>query len=1089
MTDAPRDAVSAARIAEALAQVRARRGGDGTVRYPTPEQTAVIEADPREPALVVAGAGSGKTETMANRVLWLVANGHVAPSEVLGLTFTRKAAGELAERIRERLAELHEAGLTSEDHDLFDAPEISTYNSFASGVFRDNALVLGRDGDGVVLGDAAAWQLARSVVVRSTDPRLERLDKRLDAVVEATIRIAAGLADNAADPERVRALARRVAAMRELPLGDRHERADALATMDDIAQLELLVDLAVEYDAAKRARGAVDYADQIQLALRAVQKRPEAGEELRTRFRIVLLDEYQDTSVVQTELLAQLFAGTPVTAVGDPNQSIYGWRGASASNLGEFRERFRARDGGPAPDFTLATSWRNGERILDAANALVARGDTPVPVPTLAPRRGASAHPVDAAFLETVAEEAAHTARWLRERLAEARARSGRPATAALLLRARKTQQHFLDALREEGVPYHVLGVGGLLAEPEIADLVSALRVIDSPDSGRELVRLLAGARWRVGVADLDVLREVSGWLERHDAAERGILSDEVQQRMRESVADGEGGSIVDALEFIGRVPPTHRALAGFSPLGLERLRDAAAFFDRLRARAGLELPELVVLVAHELRLDIELAANESRTAGEANLDALLDALSGYLAIAETATLGGFLSWLTEAEQREDLTPRPEDPEPGTVQVLTVHGAKGLEWDIVAVPRLVEDELPARPVEGYGGWLGFGRFPWPERGDARHLPHLDLDAIDSRKAFADAVKRFRADVTEHYRAEERRLAYVAVTRARDRLLVTGSFWGGQLRPRTPSRFLVELAAAGVIAPLPEASASDGPPAGAEPEVIRWPHDPFGSRARAVHAAAEAVRAATPALVGPWEREARLLLQERARRRSRDGVVPLPVRIPASAFKDYVTDPDAVAAELRRPMPERPYRATRLGTLFHSWVEERYGRVGGADELDAAPFELDDAGEPVDAERLAELQATFEASPWAQLRPVEVEREIHLPFDGRIVICKIDAVYRHGERFEVVDWKTGRAPRDEADLERKQLQLALYRLAYARWEGIDPERIDAAFYFVADDAVVRPPRIDGEEQLLARWRAVFGPSAPQLEERTRAGFAG
>src|SRR5690554_1027858 len=115
-----RQPVSAARIAEALAEVRARHGRDGTVRYPTREQTAVIEADPREPALVVAGAGSGKTETMANRVLWLVANGHVEPAEVLGLTFTRKAAGELAERIRERLVELHEAGLMPEGHDLFD---------------------------------------------------------------------------------------------------------------------------------------------------------------------------------------------------------------------------------------------------------------------------------------------------------------------------------------------------------------------------------------------------------------------------------------------------------------------------------------------------------------------------------------------------------------------------------------------------------------------------------------------------------------------------------------------------------------------------------------------------------------------------------------------------------------------------------------------------------------------------------------------------------------------------------------------------------------------------------------------------------
>ncbi|MGN6273483.1 MAG: UvrD-helicase domain-containing protein [Protaetiibacter sp.] len=1061
--------VTARRIAEALAEVRGE-----PVRYPTPEQQGVIEADPHEPALVVAGAGSGKTETMANRVLWLVANRHLKPAEVLGLTFTRKAAGELAERIRTRLAELHTAGLAPDDHDLFDAPEISTYNSFASTVFRDNALVLGRDGDGVVLGEAAAWQLARNVVVRSTDPRLEQLDKRLEAVVEATLQIARGLADNDADPERVRAIGRRFAGLPELPLGGTAEYASDVERMREIAQLELLVDLAREYDEAKRLRGAVDFADQVVLALHAVRARPAAVEELRARFRVVLLDEYQDTSVVQTDLLAELFAGTPVTAVGDPNQSIYGWRGASASNLREFRPRFRRRDGQPATCFTLATSWRNGTRILDAANTLVgASTGEGADVPTLEARPGASGFAVDSVYPETVTEEAAAVARWLRQRLEEARTHTGRPASAALLLRARKTQPHFLDAMREAGVPYHVLGVGGLLAEPEIADLVSALRVLDDPDAGLELLRLLAGARWRIGVADLDELREVAGWLARHDSAESGILSDELQQRIRESVAGDDGGSIVDALEFMGRAADGHRALEGFSAEGLARLRAAAATFDRLRSRTGLELPELLVLVAHELRLDIEIAANETRTAGEANLDALLDALSGYLAIAETATLSGFLAWLREAEQREDLTPRPEDPEPGTVQVLTIHGAKGLEWDIVAVPRWVEDELPAAPIEGYGGWLGFGRFPWPERGDRDHLPRLDLDAVTTRKEYVAEVKRFRGDVVEHYRAEERRLAYVAVTRARDHLLLSGSFWAGQKKPRTPSGFLLELAAAGIVSEPPAASATTELPEGAEAEWTVWPNEPFGSRAAAVRAAADAVRAAAPALVGRWAREAQLLLEERERRRTREGVVPLPVRIPASAFKDYVSDPDAVAAELRRPMPERPYRATRLGTLFHSWVEERYGRVGGADELDAEPFELDTDGDLVDADRLAELQATFERSPWAQLKPVEVEREIHLPFDGRVVICKIDAVYRHGERYEVVDWKTGKAPRDDADLERKQLQLALYRLAYARWEGIDPALIDAAFYFVQDDLVIRPEHVDTEEQLLARWRAVFG----------------
>src|SRR5690606_6978428 len=134
---------------------------------------------------------------------------------------------------------------------------------------------------------------------------------------------------------------------------------------------------------------------------------------------------------------------------------------------------------------------------------------------------------------------------------------------------------------------------------------------------------------------------------------------------------------------------------------------------------------------------------------------------------------------------------------------------------------------------------------------------------------------------------------------------------------------------------------------------------------------------------------------------------LPSRIPASRLHDFVGDAERTAGELLRPMPQRPYAATRLGTLFHTWVEQR--AATGADALDAGPFERDELGDWVDAEEFDRLRTIFESSPWAGRAPVEVEREIHLPFDGRIVVCKIDAVYADGDGFEIVDWKTGRAP--------------------------------------------------------------------------------
>ncbi len=1053
---------------------------------PTEEQRAVIEA-PLEPALVVAGAGSGKTETMANRVLWLLANGVVAPGEVLGLTFTRKAAGELGARLQDRIRRLAESGLGPE-YDAFEPAVVSTYNAFANALFRDNAALLGRDNDGAVLSEASAWQLARSVVLASAHPGLHALDRSVDTITAAVLRLSAALGEHSVDPRDAADFARTyVAAIEELPLGPRGAAYEShFAVLSEPRSLPLVLDLVEEFAQAKLRRGLVEYSDQVSLALRVLERHPPIVAGLRERHRVVLLDEYQDTSVVQTRLLATAFARHPVMAVGDPNQSIYGWRGASAANLERFGADFG--DGQRSAVYALSTSWRNGTRILEAANAIAAplRELSRVPVGTLRAAPSASSVPVAVRVETTVVEEAATVARWFAERLHAGDA-GGPPPSAALLLRTRTTLPFFLTALRDVGVPVHVLGVGGLLAEPEIADLVCALTVLHDPAAGSALVRLLAGSRWRLGVADLEALRGLAEWLRERDYAQRRH-DDAVLAGMRASFSGDEERSLVDALDWIASAPEGHRELERFSPAGRERLRDAARLFRRLRARGGLDLVDLVGHVLQELRLDVEVLANESRPVGSANLDALFDAIASYAAIADVATLGGFLSWLREAERREDLSPRPEDPEPGTVQILTVHGAKGLEWDLVAVPRLVAAELPARPLEGTSGWLAFGGLPFELRGDREELPSLGWRGAQDRKQLVEELRAFRARVEERHVREERRLAYVAVTRARHELLLTASFWATQSNERPPSPFLRDLERAGVAPALPETSGLEQNPLAELVTTFRWPRDPLGSRRARVEEAAAAVAAAEPALAGPWAADLELLLAERARRMRGPEPLAVPDRIPASRFHDVVDAPERAAAELRRPVPERPYRATRLGTLFHSWVERRAAGEVGPDLLDAVARELDGPGELVDSDAFERLRETFERSEWAGLLPVDVEREIHLLLDGQVVVCRIDAVYEREGRIQIVDWKTGRVPRDEADLAGKRLQLALYRLAYARWRGIDPATIDAVFYYVADDEVVRPERLETEEELVARWRAVVAAPAAGVDahaDRPRA----
>jgi DNA helicase-2/ATP-dependent DNA helicase PcrA len=1191
MTIPPRPSISALTIAATL-----------QMPPPTPEQQRVIEA-PLTPTLVVAGAGSGKTETMANRVLWLLANGHARADQILGLTFTRKAAGELAERINRRIGELAAAGLmpvplvteaagesfTRDTSDLFNTPAVSTYNSFASRLFSDNALLLGHEPESVLLDENSAWLLARQVVIAHGDGDLVPFGKKIDAVTDAVLNLSRALAENPpvfvpsdfvpgefvpgvpgpGASDRTHDLAGLAAGfdyLVDLPYGSPRKKipyASVTESLAAVAPLPVLARLAARYSSEKHRLGLIEFSDQVALALQVCQKVQSVVERYRDQYRIVLLDEYQDTSVLQTELLHTLFAHHPVMAVGDPHQSIYGWRGASSANLLGFSRSFAGLSNDEAPAMSLSYTWRNPVTVLGVANALVAPLSDQlraqpggIQVETLKTPPGKGEGTVEAAMVETIAEEATVAAAWFAARLPSASNAGGTSnagstaaggsttssdKTGAMLFRARREMELFAEVLREHGVRAHVLGLGGLLSTPEVADVISVLRAVHDPAAGSELVRLLSGGRWRVGVRDLQALAGVAGWLATHDWAQKKV-SDEMRARIRESVVADDGRSLVDALDFVATAAPTHGQLVAFSETGRDRLRDAGRQLAFFRSRAGLPLLDFVRLIEQELRLDIELVANESR--GLENLYAFHDTVGAFLDSDEAGTLGSFLRWLTRAERHDDLGPRPEPGEPGVVQLLTIHGAKGLEWDFVSIPNLTAKSLPA-PAREVSGWLRFGELPYPFRGDRAELPELRWGQHDTQLSYETEFLAFKDELAARHDAEERRLIYVATTRAQHSLLLTGSYWASGSTVRKPSPYLVELAEAGLIPALPEGSIDTDKPASADTGRESWPFDPLGTRRPVVEAAAALVAAAqTAARVAAstqttttdaappaprtaagseWAREVTLLLEERALRLA--GVVGanLPVRIPASRFKDYVDDAAAVAGGLARPMPERPYRATRLGTLFHSWVEQRSGGVASGDQVDAGLFELDDPDRPgleagngsaadggsahggsadrgsadtrdpdpldnasAELEQLAVLQRTFERSPWATRQPVDVEIEIHLVLADQVFVCKLDAVYETPAGFQVVDWKTGRAPKNAADLELKQTQLALYRLAYARWKGIDPGIVDAVFYFVADDTIIAPDRLYSEADLRAAWASVSAPvSEPATDSEPEA----
>ena len=1147
---------SAERIAQLLS------GPDRVPLLPTPEQRRVIEhplnLDEGGSALVIAGAGSGKTETMANRVVWLVANQLLEPGQVLGLTFTRKAAGELRERIAgrletfgERLIDAGERGTLSPVEqqrageyvrslaDGLDLPEVSTYNAFAAGVMQEFGIAAGIPPGATIIDEATAWHLAREVVLRSDDPSLVASKLRLSALVKHAIALDHSVADHLTSFDRVERIVDEFSRVLNLPYNEKDQvggpdgknYAPVRDAVAGLAETPLIARLARAFAAEKRSRGLIEFSDQLLLATRTLQQSPQAIAVLRLRHRAVLLDEVQDTSVGQTRLLSMIFAGRPVMAVGDPHQSIYGWRGASAEGLLSFHTDFAGSAPGagaaPATTLTLSTSWRNPSAVLDVANTVSAplAAGSAVEVPRLAPRPHAAAGQVEWRYPETVHEEREQVAAWLAEARGAYLGEHGELPTAAVIFRNRRHMAAFSAALGAAGVPNRIVGIGGLLSTPEVTDVVSALRCIWYADASGDLIRLLAGPRFRIGVADIAGLQATARWFADRDIAQQRLS--EVDVATDRVLADPDRRfTLIDALDQLATMRSRdHTALAGMSAEGFERLREAGRMLSALRQRAGGDVIELIGAVIRALRLDIELEANEARghhggAAALANLDAFTELVAGHLATDGRGTLAALLEWIERAAEADETAEHVAEPAPGAVQLITAHGAKGLEWDLVVVPRLVAGEFPGSPRDGVG-WLRKGQLPDELRGDAAARPVLNWRIASHQKELRDRISDYTSELKERHAEEERHLAYVAVTRSAGRLLLTGSFWAGHAAPRAPSEYLLELQDRGIIDGLPEQSAHESDPSEMEEVTVEWPLDPLGARADAVLHAAAALRAeldgqtdrasgvgdADAGADHDLEPEVRLLLAERDAAETAAQHRPLPERLTASTFHEFIEHAAESERNRLRPVPRRPYRRTRVGNLFHEWIERRTTTAHGTaiplfgselwlgtdglatdvlstnglgvdglvvDGVSAAELADDSSGSDwleADAE-LEALIERFEQSRWADLQPIAVELEISMPFAGRTVVCKLDAVYRTGDgadaRYEVVDWKTGRPPRTDAERASRFLQLDLYRHAYAQWAGVPPERIDVTLFYVAEGEELRGETARSIEQLEQLW---------------------
>lgn len=832
----------------------------GEKHMPTDQQEKVITA-PLKPTLVVAGAGSGKTATMSARVTYLVASGQVDPSQVLGLTFTRKATHELRERIENRLGQLYRyPGWTpsstrsnTDESASADAPStaagpstaaeaggsnsqvqeltavageatVATYNSFAGSLVREWGLEVGLETDTAVLTPASSWQIMYELM-ENWGQEFEEPFSSLDSATELALQVANSLNENLLSVDEARELmadlGQNLKDLRSVRGAAKAIDAKSLPAMTKRIQVLDLVERYIDY---KRENSLVDFGDQVALACRIVTDErvgPRVIAQYRDRFKAVLLDEFQDTSVAQTILLSTLFAGCGVVAVGDPNQAIYGWRGASSAALGQFHRHF---SNGSGPVLQLSTAWRNDPQILQAANRISdpLRASGQVKVEKLVKRPGVCDErgKVWAARVQDGLAEAELIAKFLAQRWSPSK-------SMAVLCRTRSQFTPVVAALIERGIPVEVVGLGGLLDVPEVADVRALMSVALDPTSADRLMRLID----LVGI----------------DAADLDVVWSFARELVNARANTGQSSAEPLLAEALSEIVVNFGAFEAFckkyacalSPAGLYQAKRLGRILQEANGAANLELVDFISWAERALGLDVEAAARvDVNEVGARALAALRAQATSFKAQNPEAGAQVFLGWLNAAQDQERGLELPEvEPAPGAVQVLTVHASKGLEWDIVVVPGLVEANFPSyrsRPKEDYtvlaNSWITqVSEFPHTLRRDYDSLPpcpFIGLSPQAGKDAILAAGEEYRSELGKWEVAEERRLAYVAYTRARSQLLLTTSHYAALSKtPKMTSRFLKELERSQMVQFLADDERDDDLSNRAldQSSVSVWPH--------------------------------------------------------------------------------------------------------------------------------------------------------------------------------------------------------------------------------------------------------------------------
>lgn len=1056
---------------------------------PTAEQATVIEGG-LGPKLVTAGAGAGKTETMASRVVSLVANGYVRPEQVLGLTFTRKAAQQLEQRIRNSLIQLRDTGLFAPGSEVAQAlesiaPKVMTYDAYAGELVSEYGLYLPVEPSARLITDAERFAIAHEIVSNHSGEMTTTTS--VATVAQNVLKLADNMGNVLMSQDDIREHARiMLSDATELPKARKSgpEFSKDLQKILDVQKIRVeYLELVEGLQRQQHELGVVSFGEQMTFAARVASAQPGIGAIQRQRYRVVMLDEYQDTSHSQRVLLRSLFGGTPhpelsVTAVGDPMQAIYGWRGATTENLNAFIRDFPLEDDTPAPQDQLTVSWRNPSRVLDLANVVaddIFAGAHPRPVDRLSARPGADEGDVQLGYFETQEQEREFVASHMKKiyersqqvEIDDTGRATKKSLSAAILVRTNRHAAEIGRHLQAHGVPYEIVGLGGLLWEPEIQDMVAIATMLVRPQDSAAALRILAGPLCGLGMTDINALHKrvenMTG-----AAEERIVYSpgddplDHLRAQLQQQVDNATTKRPEQILGLADAVADMGEA-ERYTDEGRERIEKLASKLRHLRGYSlGKSLSDLFADIETTFNLRTEVLARDS-VGGATHLDKFSDIVASY----QGDTVGGLLDYLDLAREHENgLDPGEVPAVDDRVLVLTVHKSKGLEWEHVCVLHADSTTYGAKAncfitkVEQV-----------PDEDDViEPEPQYDkngepkpITRTDYGKAAKALEKQYKADNAE----ESARLFYVAMTRTEKSLTVTGggtnSFKPGHGSKKRPYLYLEMLAEKFpdlvVEWTVPDEEPEDATGQGLESGVF-----PFLEPTPAAVRGAKLVEAARTDLpevqsgeeFGLWESDAMALIEEHRALTTPVLEVPMPSELTASDVVNLATDPDEFARRRRRPVPFKPNSYAKRGTAFHSWLEERFGMEALLEE-----GELPGTGE-VPVADVEALKEKFLESEWANRSPYAVETPFRFNSGGQILNGRMDAVFKEPDgSWFVVDWKTGRPPQGR-DMEHAALQLAIYREGWRRIIA-DGQPIRAGFHYVSDNFTFEPRNLpDGEE---------------------------